>query len=477
MFKLQKKIYSILMFVAVLFFFVINVHAEENEHIVPLEKATQQAKNYFGIIKKNSDSNWKDSELLLDRALYDTHKQLTAYLFVVYQSQKENGFIIVSANNKIPGVLESTRKGNNPYYGVDKGNSIYVGPLSYFQKATNENSYRDLNTNKKLSQEALENVNVLSNSESISTKNKSLYKANNLMQKGSIPNFNHKYISNVPDFEWTHGCLPTAYANVTVYWANNGFPRLKSNRTDYETYILDTFPKLMKTDAQGNSFGHNGIAGAKEYWNKTGKYSISIKEYKNKPVNPNIFKEYKKEIDKNRPAIITTQTHPIYNNHAVTGVGYEEIFDPAEKVWYRTAIVHDEWLATPQDHYLVWTPDIDSFYSVIPGVDLMGWILDGKNQWRFYESLGVMKTGWAQDKGNWYYMDGSGVMKTGWVQDKGNWYYMDGSGVMKTGWVQDNNKWYYMNTSGQMLANGWITDNGKSYYLRVDGSWDESKTL
>ncbi|WIY58772.1 PA14 domain-containing protein [Bacillus arachidis] len=372
MVKLLKKSYSILMFVALLLFVTTNVHAEEKHNVntVSVEKATQQAKNYFEVIRNNSETNWKESELVLDRKLYDENRELTAYLFVVQRGNQENGFIIVSGNEKLSGVLESTRQGANPYKTVDKERSIYVGPMSYLQKSSKEGSYIDLNTKKEVSKKALEDINIFTNSKNISSENNSLKKNSRSVRSVSAPYYNHKFISNVPDFDWTNGCLPTAYANVITYWANNGFPRLKNNQTDYEAYILDTLPKLMKTDAQGYTFGNKGIAGAKEYWEKTGKYSVSIKEYKNKPVNPAIFEEYKKEIDKNRPAIITTQTHPIYKNHAVTGVGYEEIFDPAERVWHRSAIVHDEWISTPQDHYLVWTPDIDNFYSIIPGADI-----------------------------------------------------------------------------------------------------------
>lgn len=372
MFKVLKKSYSILMFLSVLFFVTTNAYAEEKHSVnnVPVEKATQQAKNYFEIIRKNSDANWKDSELVLDRSLYDENGQLTAYLFIILQENQENGFIIVSGNEKFPGILESTRKGTNPYKTVDKENSIYVGPISYFEKSGTEGSYIDLNTKKELSKTVLEEINMFTKVKNVSSENKNSKKSNNLVRSVNAPYYNHKYISNVPDFEWTHGCVPTAYANVIAYWANNGFPRLKNNQADYETYIIDTLPKLMKTDAVGATYANNGVAGAKEFWEKTGKYSVSIKEYNNKPVNPAIFEEYKKEIDKNRPTIITTEGHPIYRNHAMTGVGYEEIFDPAEKVWYRSAVVHDEWMATPQDHYVVWTPDIDSFYSIIPGGDI-----------------------------------------------------------------------------------------------------------
>ncbi|PEY68115.1 PA14 domain-containing protein [Bacillus cereus] len=372
MFKVFRTSYTVLTFLFLFFVTTTSVNAEEKGdlRIVPIEKATQQAMNYFNIIQNNSNTDWKDSKLVFDRKLYDENKKITAYLFVVQKADQENGFIIVSGNEKIPGVIESTRKGANPFKTINKENSIYVSPISYLQKSDIEGSFIDLNTKKSVSKEKLEEINIFTNAQNTTSNIENIKKINGLTRSANAPYYNHKFIPNVPDYDWTHGCLPTAYANVSVYWANNGFPRLKNNQADYETYIIDTLPKLMKTDAQGNTFGNDGIAGTKEYWKKTGKYSVTIKEYKNKPVNPAVFEEYKKEIDKNRPAIITTQTHPIYKNHAVTGVGYEEIFDPAERVWHRSAIVHDEWMSTPQDHYLVWTPDIDNFYAVIPGADI-----------------------------------------------------------------------------------------------------------
>ncbi|MCQ6531056.1 PA14 domain-containing protein [Bacillus mycoides] len=372
MFTLFKHSYGVFTLLLLLFFVTTDIHAEGKEqwNTVPLEKATQQAENYFNIIQNNSNANWNDSKLVFDRKLYDGNKNTTAYLFVVQKEAQENGFIIVSGNEKIPGVIESTRKGTTPFKAVNKEDSIYVAPMSYLKKMNAEDSFIDLKTKKSVSKKQLEEINIFTNGKNITSNSENIKKIIRSTRSVNAPYYNHKYIANVPDYDWTHGCLPTAYANIFAYWANNGFPRLKNNQEDYETYIINTLPKLMKTDADGYTLGNNGIIGAKEYWEKTGNYSVSITEYKNKPVNPAVFEEYKNEIDKDRPAIITTQTHPIYKNHAVTGVGYEEIFDPAERVWHRSAIVHDEWTSTPQDHYLVWTSDIDNFYSIIPGADI-----------------------------------------------------------------------------------------------------------
>lgn len=42
-----------------------------------------------------------------------------------------------------------------------------------------------------------------------------------------------------------------------------------------------------------------------------------------------------------------------------------------------------------------------------------------------------------------------------WEQVSGNWYYFDTNGVMQTGWLKIGNIWYYLKPSGNMTANKW----------------------
>ena len=147
MFKVFRTSYTVLTFLFLFLVTTTSVNAEEKGdlRIVPIEKATQQAMNYFNIIQNNSNTDWKDSKLVFDRKLYDENKN-NCISFCCTKADQENGFIIVSGNEKIPGVIESTRKGANPFKTINKENSIYVSPISYLQKSDIEGSFIDLNT-------------------------------------------------------------------------------------------------------------------------------------------------------------------------------------------------------------------------------------------------------------------------------------------------------------------------------------------
>lgn len=56
----------------------------------------------------------------------------------------------------------------------------------------------------------------------------------------------------------------------------------------------------------------------------------------------------------------------------------------------------------------------------------------------------------------WYYLKPDGRMTANqWEQVSGNWYYFDTNGVMQTGWLKLGNIWYYLKPSGNMTANQW----------------------
>jgi uncharacterized repeat protein (TIGR02543 family) len=78
----------------------------------------------------------------------------------------------------------------------------------------------------------------------------------------------------------------------------------------------------------------------------------------------------------------------------------------------------------------------------------------------FFDSGGVMKTGWVKhtltsEGAGWRYYTSSGAMKTGWLQEGKAWYYLDtATGIMKTGWLQIGQTWYYLNPSTGVMATG-----------------------
>lgn len=130
------------------------------------------------------------------------------------------------------------------------------------------------------------------------------------------------------------------------------------------------------------------------------------------------------------------------------------------------------WVEEPDGRY--WYRNTDGSYT--------------KGAWKkidgcyyYFDNAGYMKTGWLKKDGNWYLLDKEkGFMKTGWAYDgqdvykdpnyglhtfyDSGCYYFDSDGVMQTGWNHSNGKTYYIDQSGKRKA-GWLTQNGKSYYF------------
>lgn len=76
---------------------------------------------------------------------------------------------------------------------------------------------------------------------------------------------------------------------------------------------------------------------------------------------------------------------------------------------------------------------------------------------------------WTSSGSNWMFMV-DGQAHTGWLTDTdGKRYFFDSSGIMKTGWVDDGGKRYFMDLDG-IMQTGFITTEGKSYELLADGS-------
>lgn len=103
------------------------------------------------------------------------------------------------------------------------------------------------------------------------------------------------------------------------------------------------------------------------------------------------------------------------------------------------------------------------FYFSDLGEPLTGWQeIDGAR--RFFGSDGVMQTGWLTDGGSTYYLDADGAMVTGNQTLDGNVYCFTAAGNMLTGWHEDR----FYDTDGVMQT-GWLTEGDHTYYLGSDG--------
>lgn len=90
------------------------------------------------------------------------------------------------------------------------------------------------------------------------------------------------------------------------------------------------------------------------------------------------------------------------------------------------------------------------FYNV-SGQQVKSSLVNIGGKWYYFNSNGVMVTGWENISGKWYYFLDNGSKATGWLMYKNNWYYLGKDGIMKTlQWINIDGKWYYFNEKGIM---------------------------
>lgn len=115
-----------------------------------------------------------------------------------------------------------------------------------------------------------------------------------------------------------------------------------------------------------------------------------------------------------------------------------------------------------------------------------GWDVDNTTVWYYFGSSGKAVTdGWSKISGKHYFFDSDGVMQTGWVDD--DTYYLGDDGAMRTGWMYlqdpsdddsfDNNSapfgddedkhWYYFQSSGKKYVPN--TGNADYKLYKIDG--------
>lgn len=76
---------------------------------------------------------------------------------------------------------------------------------------------------------------------------------------------------------------------------------------------------------------------------------------------------------------------------------------------------------------------------------------------------------WVSSGTKWMFLV-DGTPYTGWLTDTdGKQYFFNSEGIMQTGWLDDNGKRYYLNLDG-IMQTGTITVDGESYKLNSDGS-------
>lgn len=126
---------------------------------------------------------------------------------------------------------------------------------------------------------------------------------------------------------------------------------------------------------------------------------------------------------------------------------------------------------------------LDKDFSVV-----VGW-KQIDNTWYYFDSNGIMQTGWINNNG-WYYLDDSGEMKTGWNKIDSDtyyfnkygqatvgkklidskWYFFDERGRLQKGFYSYNGKIHYSDQYGEIVTNQWITKGNNKFYVKADST-------
>ncbi len=339
--------------------------SEKGNEVITKEAAQRKAEIYVQTIGKQSYPNWIDSKFSESKTLKDLDGKEKGYLFQIQKDNQELGYVIVNGSVNGNSVIESTRKGSNPYEGIAEDQAIYTGPLQYFKK--DGEKVINLSTGQT---EKIKSAKIVS--EKTMT--------GELLSKPFIPwdtteIYKEKRINDVPDYVWYRGCSPTAFANIVAYWSKQGFPNLHTSNNDHR--LIDDLGDDMKTKTGyrspdgklidgGGTYETDMVPGINHYF-KTRGYSV----FSERILSPT-YEKYKNEIDGLRPLVVNLQKHPMYENHSITGVAYEElhILDLNEK--YQNIIVHDTWTdVTPVEVMLDYnelSKYISSFVTINPFV-------------------------------------------------------------------------------------------------------------
>lgn len=101
-----------------------------------------------------------------------------------------------------------------------------------------------------------------------------------------------------------------------------------------------------------------------------------------------------------------------------------------------------------------------------------GWALNDAGQYLYYRD-GKALTDTQTIDGVKYFFETNGVLKTGWVKDGDNWRYYSGNKAAM-GWLEISDKRYYFTKDGLMVSGKWLEIDSKWYYINTDGSLAKS---
>ena len=298
-------------------------------------------------------ADWKNCYIEKDYTFYDPFGQINAYSYQLFDSKKNQGYILIgsksedykllefSKGNIIPEEnIESIKRviqsetGRDIQINSDKEISmIYCGPFSYFVKYENPDSKEELIFDL-YAQEFLskKEITLLNDDYITYKKEKNLVVGTNAEQdlltksksvRGTV------FISNLNDVPFyqqpSHlpsSCAPVAAAMILAYWSENGYPNIETGNSD-GTELIESLCDSMHTiigygSGKGTAFSNVGPGIRTE---------ISNSGYSFNTVGDNTWLYYswaKSEIDNDYPFFMELFNCGVWTKHCVSAIGYKE---------------------------------------------------------------------------------------------------------------------------------------------------------
>lgn len=380
----MKRFWSLVLSIVLLVFNSvnsINVSAS-SDVILSTEEAIEIAKMFV-----NSDVNVSVEETFKDniiisaiKELYDIDDEVVAYLIQFCDAGYcDAGYVIVGATKTVPAIIEFAHEGTcflsevekylEKENGAEKGSIsfYYNGDANYYAEVKNgdENSFyyigNELHKLKKGDvKEKREQKNIYeyekewSNIEKTIRVNQgksSTTPSNSIIYSPSAyeTGYTSLNISNVPnatgityyttsDFSGNNHCGPTAGVNFLLYWYNQGYTNLlQSSWSD----VFNVLYADMKTATNGTTYATDFLNAIKDYLDTYASGYSSAKYYS----SVDGWSRISTEIDDDYPVVLLLQSHNVYGNHYVLGLGYREyVYSDSYSRYIRIA---DGWGANP----------------------------------------------------------------------------------------------------------------------------------
>lgn len=274
---------------------------------------------------------WTDVSILKETPLETLDGTVYAYCFdLLNSSDGQSAYIILSINNKEFPVIQFAPNATSAYYNMDESvDAVYLGPGAYyFENATHLTSLTDPEV-QVAKEDIVAQISESEPEDTISRVNYSDIRTSYLNAERTIY---PRYVCNltdVPNYQWTGGCVPTSLSMILHYhWPN-------INRS--YTTTVDELASYMLTTGSGNTMYYlvrNGVVSVLNNhdlsWHKAEYATTNSLGYPQFGAANNTLVEYKAELDSGYPVFIAMLnapgTSPAYSegfgDHAVVGVGY-----------------------------------------------------------------------------------------------------------------------------------------------------------